>query len=157
MGPGWVLDTVRTGGQTGVDQVALELAQDFAYATGGWVPKGWRTDAGPAPWLGTRYGCKEHWSSSYGPRTDKNTWEADGIIWFGVESPGHKRTLAGYERALKAGHRVFWISNPSVSEMQDFILKNTIRALMVAGNRLSTHPASADKARATMSGGLLPF
>jgi len=45
------LACVVSGGQTGVDQAALRAARASGIATGGWAPKGWATEAGPAPWL----------------------------------------------------------------------------------------------------------
>ena len=45
------LTTIISGGQTGADQAGLLAAQALGLQTGGWAPHGWRTDAGPAPWL----------------------------------------------------------------------------------------------------------
>lgn len=150
---GWVLEKVISGGQTGVDQIGLVLAKAFDYNTGGTVPKGWRTDAGPAPWLGTLYGCVEHkWSAEYRPRTMQNVFDADATVWFGVMSPGYVCTSLSVERCQKP-----WIVNPTVAELQAFILDNAVRTLNVAGNRIRTHPESAQRAEVTLRAGLLPF
>lgn len=154
MGRGQILEQVISGGQTGVDQVALKVVRDELrlYKTGGVAPKGWRTDAGPAPWLAD-YGLKEHsFSSHYAPRTQKNVFDSEGTVWFGVESPGYHVTY----RAAELFQR-HWIENPSVSELQRFLIEHEIRILNVAGNRLRTHPESADRARVVLLRGLIPF
>ncbi len=40
---------IVSGGQTGVDQGALEAAVDLGVGWGGWVPKGWRAENGTVP------------------------------------------------------------------------------------------------------------
>jgi hypothetical protein len=42
---------VISGGQTGADQGGLRAARACGIPTSGWAPKGWMTEAGPAPWL----------------------------------------------------------------------------------------------------------
>jgi hypothetical protein len=49
---------VWSGGQTGVDRGALEGAQGTGLPTGGFAPKDWITEKGPAPELGTKFGLK---------------------------------------------------------------------------------------------------
>lgn len=46
-----MLTKVISGGQTGVDQAALRAAKAARIPTGGYAPKGWLTEDGPAPWL----------------------------------------------------------------------------------------------------------
>jgi hypothetical protein len=152
MAAGWILETVISGGQTGVDQVALEIAQHLGYKTGGWAPRGWTTDAGPAPWLGTKYGLQEHRFKGYAPRTRANVKMADATVWFGAESPGYLCTMETIRDFKKP-----CLSNPSVSELQEFILKGGYRILNAAGNRLRTHPEATATARVVLTAGLLPF
>ena len=154
MGPGWILETVVSGGQTGVDQVALEVAQGLNLQTGGVAPRGWRTDDGPAPWLGTRYGLVEHAvSDQYGPRTRENVRLSDATVIFSKgKSPGSALTMRYCGDLGKP-----FLLNPTVSELQEFILRRGIKVLNVAGNRLRTFPESAELARVVLSAGLLPF
>src|SRR4051812_12885514 len=44
-------ERVISGGQTGVEQGGLPAASMRGITTGGWAPRGWLTEAGPAPWL----------------------------------------------------------------------------------------------------------
>ncbi|MBQ2629456.1 MAG: hypothetical protein IJG13_07255, partial [Kiritimatiellae bacterium] len=62
---------IVSGGQTGVDQGALEAAVDLGIEWGGWVPKGWRAENGTVP---ERFRAKmrEHESANYIVRTKKN-------------------------------------------------------------------------------------
>lgn len=152
MGPGWVLEKVISGLQTGVDQVALEVARALGYQTGGTAPKGFRTDNGPRPDLAAHFGVTAHWSPQYGPRTKKNVYDADATVWFGYDSAGWVCTANAI-----ATHRKPYRINPSVAELQDFILKHGIKVLNVAGNRLRTHPESSERARVVLTAGLLPF
>jgi hypothetical protein len=46
-----MIERVISGGQTGADQGGLRAAQACGIPTGGWAPRGWLTEAGPAPWL----------------------------------------------------------------------------------------------------------
>jgi hypothetical protein len=46
-----MIELVITGGHTGADQAGLRAARACGIPTGGWVPRGWLTEAGPAPWL----------------------------------------------------------------------------------------------------------
>ena len=153
MGQGWVLERVHSGGQVGVNQVALEVAQFLSYKTGGIAPKHWRTDAGPAPWLQSRYGLVESGFKGYGPRTDANVYHAEATVWFGLhDSAGRVRTFQAIARYKKPS-----LTNPSVSELQDFILHGGFRIINVAGHRLRTHPEAAATARVVLTAGLLPF
>lgn len=164
MGRGQILEMVVSGGQTGVDQVALKVARELHYRTGGVAPKGWRTDDGPAPWLAD-YGLTEHKvSSEYRPRTYENVRIADATVIFDAEadaageyaettgSPGCRLT----RRFCQDLNKPYWI-NPSVSELQDFLIKYEVVILNVAGNRLRTHPESAERAKVVLTGGLIPF
>lgn len=165
MGRGQILETVISGLQTGVDQMGLQVARELRYKTGGTCPKGFRTDAGPAVELAALYGVQEHkWSSGYAPRTQKNVWDSTGTVIFdavaaveydyyqGKGSPGCLLTW----KSCKDQKRPLCV-NPSVAELQAFLIEHEIIVLNVAGNRLRTHPESTDRARVVLLGGLIPF
>jgi Circularly permutated YpsA SLOG family len=46
-----MIELVISGGQTGADQAGLRAARASGIRCGGMAPKGWLTEAGPAPWL----------------------------------------------------------------------------------------------------------
>ncbi len=69
-----------SGGQTGVDQGALEAAMVLHLNHGGWCPKGRKSEDGPIP---PRFNLQEHASSKYPPRTKKNIEDSDGTLILG--------------------------------------------------------------------------
>lgn len=138
---------VISGLQTGVDQVGLEIAWHAGLATGGTAPKGYRTDAGPAPELGKLYGLEESWSPQYAPRTIKNARTADLTVWFGdMASPGGVLTRTSAE---------LFCANPTADHFRAILdqytkMRGRPLVLNVAGNRLRTNPAATDQARVVL-------
>jgi len=131
-----MLTKVISGGQTGADQAGLVAARDAGIATGGCAPKGWKTQDGPAPWLGTDFGLVEHASPQYPPRTEVNAGTSDGTLWFG------RTTSAGFRCTQKAcikNGRPFRIFQ-SVEDAVKWITDTGICVLNVAGNRENTNP-----------------
>jgi len=134
---------IISGGQTGVDQAALDAAIKLAVAHGGWIPKGRTTESGPLP---EKYKLKETRSSSYADRTAKNVQGADGtlIIARGLLTGGTE-----YTREMAIKHKRPWL-HIDLSQMAAFqaaitinqwILQNEIEILNVAGPRASKDPA----------------
>jgi hypothetical protein len=52
-----VLDRVVSGGQTGADQAGWRAARASGIATGGWMPAGFLTEAGPRPEFAEMFGA----------------------------------------------------------------------------------------------------
>lgn len=140
-------EKIISGGQTGADQAALAAAAEMGIPTGGFAPKGFMTEDGPAPWLAERYGLAE--TSSIRPvvRTKMNVAAADGTVWIGVVgTPGAKATL---NAAVAANMRPF-ITNPAPEELREWVERREIRVLNVAGNRASKNPGVAAQVRALL-------
>ncbi|GAB3339678.1 hypothetical protein GCM10027299_52480 [Larkinella ripae] len=76
---GYRVEKGISGGQTGVDQIALEVARSTRIPTGGVVPKGYLTETGPAWWLAD-YGLTEDASNKYPPSTRRNVFESDDKV-----------------------------------------------------------------------------
>ena len=137
------LEKIISGGQTGADQGALRAAKACGIATGGYVPKGWRTDEGAAPWLAD-YGLIEHCKSTYNPRTLSNVWESDATLWLGDHtSPGGKLTCgaaSGQRGLLRIGRLSLRVPELAADIIVPWLASNPIRILNVAGNRESTQP-----------------
>lgn len=68
---------IISGGQTGVDRAALDVAMARGLACGGWVPRGRRAEDGRLP---LRYPMRESRRNSYGERTRLNVRDADGTL-----------------------------------------------------------------------------
>lgn len=84
-------DRIISGGQTGVDYGALRAARKLGIQTGGWAPRGYRTEDGSREILGTVYGLSEHTSIDYAPRTFANVCASHATLIIQVErvrSPG---------------------------------------------------------------------
>lgn len=86
---------IISGGQTGADAAGLRAARRFGVATGGFAPKGWLTEDGPAPWLAD-YGLTECPTPGYPARTRANAEAAHLTLWFdyygAYDSPGYRAT-----------------------------------------------------------------
>ena len=128
------LKTVRSGGQTGADQAGLRCAKALGLQTAGWAPKGWKTDAGPAPWLAD-YGLREHTSADYPPRTRQNVLDAEATVWFGKVSPGFWCTKKAADL-----YACPFIANPSPEEFK--LICEQYEDINIAGNRRRINPGA---------------
>ena len=72
-----IFSKIISGGQTGVDRAALDVALELGILCGGWCPKGRKAEDGP---IDPRYPLKETRSPNYPLRTEKNLREADGTL-----------------------------------------------------------------------------
>jgi hypothetical protein len=72
-----MIKKIISGGQTGADRAALDVALKFGIPHGGWIPKGRKTEKGPLPEM---YRLKEMPTDSYEARTEKNVQDSDGTL-----------------------------------------------------------------------------
>lgn len=122
---------VVSGGQTGIDTIGLDVAQAIGISTGGWAARGWKTENGPRPELGSKYGLKEAPSPGYNARTKLNVKDSDGTVIFGdVTSIGSYNTIEYCEKYGKP-----CIINPTPHNFFVWLKTNKIEVLNVAGNR----------------------
>ncbi len=73
---------VLSGGQTGVDRAALDVALELGIPCGGWCPRGRLAEDGR---IDLRYPLQETSSSDYAERTRRNVVESDATL---VITPG---------------------------------------------------------------------
>lgn len=93
---------VISGGQTGADRVALEVAQHCGFPTGGVAPPNFQFTDGPRPDIGKRYGMEEMIPDGEQPLTQSlvlrsmhNVDDSDAVVAFRFESSiGTDRTIA---------------------------------------------------------------
>ena len=69
------LDKIISGGQTGVDRAALDVAIFLEIPHGGWCPLGRRAEDGSIP---KTYLLRETPQRDYAVRTEKNIIDSDG-------------------------------------------------------------------------------
>lgn len=142
------LTKVISGGQTGIDQAGLHAASYFWLETGGWIPKGFKTQDGNCPELGVKYNLKEHSSDKYPPRTELNVTQSDGTIRIAsdFQSAGELTTLRFIKKYnkpyfdVKVNNLKYIDDKPPISEFCDWLFSNKIKTLNVAGNSEKTAP-----------------
>ena len=133
---------IISGGQTGADRAALDIALKLNIAHGGWIPRGRLAEDGP---LDAKYKLKEMPTDSYSARTEKNVLDSDGtvILTHGKPSGGTDYTR---EMALRHGKQMLCIdlnlTSPSdaASSITSWIQSQKIKDLNVAGPRASEDP-----------------
>src|SRR4051794_16307480 len=72
-----MLKKIISGGQTGVDRAALDVALELDLPCGGWCPRGRRSEDGAIP---DRYPLSETPSEEYPERTEWNVRDSDGTL-----------------------------------------------------------------------------
>ena len=138
------LKKVISGGQTGIDQIALELAREYGIATGGWMPPGFLTEYGEKPEMENLYGMKETDRGLWAKRTRYNVRDADGTLLFGNMRSGGCLSTINFAIKYKKPYCI----NPNDDELLAFIVENRIQILNVAGNKQSIlSPAHEQMAR----------
>ncbi len=138
------LRRIVSGGQTGADQAGLRAARAAGIENGGWAPKGWATEDGPALWL-AEFGLIECPIAGYPARTEANARDSDGTIWFGSQdSSGFRVTMNACRRYGKPTF-IFIFGQTTPDDVTDWIPANRICVLNIAGNRESKSPGIAER------------
>jgi Circularly permutated YpsA SLOG family len=130
---------VISGGQTGVDRSALDVALELGVPVGGWCPKGRKAEDGS---LAARYPLTETPSKQYRQRTEWNVRDSDGtlVLTRGAPAEGTAYTI---EVARKVGKPCLVVDlneEPSESAVQAWAEEHKVRVLNVAGPRESKCP-----------------
>jgi hypothetical protein len=137
-----MIKKIISGGQTGVDQAALDTAIKLKIPHGGWIPKGRLTEKGPLP---GKYQLQEMPTDSYPERTEQNVIDSDGTL---IISHGSLTGGSAYTRKMAMKHGKPWFHTdlnklPTFHAgmlIEDWISKNNIETLNVAGPRASKDP-----------------
>jgi hypothetical protein len=138
-----MLKKIVSGGQTGVDRGALELAIELGIPHGGFCPKGRRSEDGRVPAI---FQLEETSSPHYPARTALNVGLGDGTLLVVRGKEGYARsrgTKLTREIAEKKG-KPWRAADPrlesQIVKVADWILEFEIEILNVAGPRESTNP-----------------
>ncbi len=133
-----MLQKIISGGQTGVDRAALDVAIELGISHGGWCPKGRKAEDGVIP---KRYCLIETPTSTYRERTAWNVWTADAtlILHIGRLSGGTKFTRDVAALIKKPFLLVALNDMPDPLIVSDWLHQERVQALNVAGNRASQH------------------
>lgn len=152
----WVLvGKLVTGGQTGVDRAALDVALELGIPCGGWCPKGRWAEDGP---ISDRYPLKETPLADVAQRTEWNARDSDGtlVILEGEPVGGTALTVDMARRYSKPYFIVDLRHEPSPSVIAAWVSEHRIQALNVAGPRESTTPGIYQKTKDFLRGLVRP-
>ena len=138
-----MLKKIISGGQTGADQAALDVAIKLGIPYGGWIPKGRLTEKGR---LDRKYKLKEMETTNYNKRTEQNVIDSDGTL---IISHGRLTGGSDYTREMALLHHRPWLhidlsktgAFQAAGKIKSWITKNKIEVLNVAGSRASKDPA----------------
>jgi len=130
---------IISGGQTGVDRAALDVALELKLPCGGWCPRGRKAEDGVLP---AQYPLIETASEIYAERTEKNIRDSDGTLVLLSVPPtgGTKLTIELAAKHCKPCLVVELSNDAAVTIIQDWIRQNQIQVLNVAGPRESQAP-----------------
>lgn len=134
-----MINKIVSGGQTGVDRAALDVALQTATPCGGWCPYGRIAEDGIIP---DRYPLTELNHARYEERTLQNVIDSDGtvIIYFDRLSGGTEKTLFF---CIDQQKPYLLIDASEITccraaiRISEFVRINKIKTLNVAGPRAS--------------------
>jgi hypothetical protein len=127
---------IVSGGQTGVDRAALDVALRLGIPCGGWCPRGRRAEDGRIP---ARYPLVETPTARYPQRTEWNVRDSDGTVVLHAGRPrgGTALTLRLLDSQRKPVLRLDLDDGPDPRILAEWIALEGIRVLNVAGPRES--------------------
>ncbi len=137
---------IVSGGQTGVDQAALDAALQTGLPTAGWCPRGRRCETGR---ISRQYPLQETPAAGYAVRTEWNVRDSDGtlIVVLRHITGGTALTVRLAEqygrplhiaRLLQNGEEDENLFQEQIDTVVDWLKDHKIRVLNVAGPRGSS-------------------
>jgi len=130
---------IVSGGQTGVDRAALDVALERGVPCGGWCPRGRRAEDGPLP---ERYPLHETPREEYAQRTEWNVRDSDGtlVLTRGEPTGGTALTVELAERLGKPCLVVDLNRPVEAAQVFNWVQTKSIGVLNVAGPRENSCP-----------------
>jgi hypothetical protein len=144
---------IISGGQTGVDRAALDVALRHGIECGGCCPAGRLDEFGKIP---NHYPVQELQGGGFTERTLQNVKDSDGtVVIYPGELRGGSQQTVRFSVELKRPHQLVDASKVATEEaaklIANFVSKNTIDILNVAGPRQSEWPEGYDYASRALS------
>jgi predicted Rossmann fold nucleotide-binding protein DprA/Smf involved in DNA uptake len=137
---------IISGGQTGVDRAALDVALELGIPCGGWCPRGRRAEDGPIP---DRYPLDETPTDEYPERTERNVCASDGTLILTRGKPDGGTALTA-RLANRHGKPLYVVDlagqKESAAAVRAWLEENRVEVLNVAGPRESAHEGIYDEA-----------
>lgn len=144
-----MIKKIVSGGQTGVDRAALDIAIKLGVDHGGWCPKGRKAEDGA---LAVCYKLIETESDDYSERTKLNIKDSDGTLILVPSTPikvtdGTILTI-NEVKDMKKPYLIIDLSDSdeALLSINKWIGENKVETLNVAGPRESQSPGIYDKA-----------
>jgi hypothetical protein len=137
---------IISGGQTGVDRAALDVAIELEMPCGGWCPHGRLAEDGTVP---GKYPLQETRSAEYTERTERNVIDSDGTLIIATcpLTGGTAMTVELAHRWDKPCFIVDLQDTPDVDTIVTWLKHQQIEILNIAGPRESKHPGIHEEAR----------
>ncbi len=136
---------IVSGGQTGVDRAALDVAIELGIGHGGWCPRGRLAEDGP---IAARYLLCETEAADYAVRTERNVLDSDATIVLcqGTPDGGTELTVRLALRHAKPCLSIDLDQPRPLAEIGQWLTDNRVTVLNVAGPRESRQPGIGKKA-----------
>jgi len=141
-----MIDIIISGGQTGADRAALDVALSNGIGCGGSCPAGRAADDGPIP---ARYPLIETAENDHMVRTGNNVRDADATLLL-YRDKLHGGTAYAVEMARHMEKPVLAIDLngiPDATAVADWISSQGIHILHIGGQREKTSPGIYQQAR----------
>ncbi|MCL4692406.1 MAG: molybdenum cofactor carrier [Candidatus Hydrogenedentes bacterium] len=145
-----MIERIVSGGQTGVDRAALDVALERGIPCGGWCPSGRLAEDGP---IDPKYPLIETPSSDYAERTRWNVRDSDGtlILTWGPPADGTAFTIECAQELGKP-HLVVNLQDPvDFGAISAWLHQYRIAVINIAGPRASKAPQIYYAAKSTLS------
>lgn len=145
--------TIVSGGQTGVDRAALDVALALGLPAGGWCPAGRRAEDGR---IADRYPLRETPSDAYDQRTAWNVRDSDGtlVLTCGALEGGTALTVKEAHQRTRPLLHVDLAQGVDAKVLAAWLEATGVRVLNVAGPRASEVPGIYDAARTFLTAAL---
>ena len=146
------LAKIVSGGQAGVDRGALDAALEAGFPCGGWAPEGRAAEDGRIP---ERYPVQVLAGAGYDKRTLQNVLDSDGtaILHSGALSGGTRQTMlhcVEHGKPFELIDATRTAPREAALKLADFVERNRLSVLNVAGPRASKWPGARTYAYATV-------
>jgi len=139
------LHKIVSGGQTGVDRAALDVALQLGLSCGGWCPKGRLAEDGE---IAAHYPLQETPSTEYHLRTDWNVLDSDATLILNLGNlEGGTALTQVFAKCYGSPCMVLDLeSDQNMEQLLVWLGKNRVSTLNIAGPRGSKRPEAYELA-----------
>lgn len=137
------VEKLISGGQTGVDEGALDAAISLGLIHGGWCPRGRINERGVIP---ARFILRETQTASYSQRTQRNVVDSDAtLIFFRDQLTGGTALTRQFAENHSRPCLCVDLNGESIDFelIRSWLCRCQVQILNVAGPRESSHPGIA--------------